>query len=128
MRSSISSEGGMEPGEWRGYARCGLLSPLDPAAPDALDAHPLVREWFGERLRQTNEDGMEGRPWSALRASARHDQGRRKRQRSKVSRRSIKPYLTVAALNDTKRRSKEFTRTGFADGTHVMSLNIIRRI
>jgi tetratricopeptide (TPR) repeat protein len=35
------------------YAR--LLAPKDLSAPDALDAHPLVREWFGERLRQTNE-------------------------------------------------------------------------
>ena len=32
-----------------------LLAPEDPADPEALDAHPLVREWFGERLRQTNE-------------------------------------------------------------------------
>ena len=32
-----------------------LLAPPDPAAPDALDAHPLVREWFGERLKATNE-------------------------------------------------------------------------
>jgi tetratricopeptide (TPR) repeat protein len=32
-----------------------LLSPVDPSDPEALDAHPLVREWFGERLRQTNE-------------------------------------------------------------------------
>lgn len=32
-----------------------LLAPSDSAALDALDAHPLVREWFGERLRQTNE-------------------------------------------------------------------------
>jgi hypothetical protein len=32
-----------------------LLLPRDPTAPDALDAHPLVREWFGDRLRQTNE-------------------------------------------------------------------------
>ncbi|MGC9954618.1 MAG: toll/interleukin-1 receptor domain-containing protein [Rhizomicrobium sp.] len=32
-----------------------LLLPADPKAPDALDAHPLVREWFGERLRQANE-------------------------------------------------------------------------
>jgi hypothetical protein len=32
-----------------------LLLPADPAEPDALDAHPLVREWFGERLRQANE-------------------------------------------------------------------------
>jgi tetratricopeptide (TPR) repeat protein len=32
-----------------------LLAPADPSDPDALDAHPLVREWFGERLKQTNE-------------------------------------------------------------------------
>ena len=32
-----------------------LLAPVDPSGPDALDAHPLVREWFGERLRATNE-------------------------------------------------------------------------
>jgi len=32
-----------------------LLAPADPTDPEALDAHPLVREWFGDRLRQTNE-------------------------------------------------------------------------
>lgn len=32
-----------------------LLAPVDPSDPDALDAHPLVREWFGERLKRTNE-------------------------------------------------------------------------
>jgi tetratricopeptide (TPR) repeat protein len=32
-----------------------LLAPVDPSAPEALDAHPLVREWFGERLKQENE-------------------------------------------------------------------------
>lgn len=32
-----------------------LLSPLDRHAPDALDAHPLVREWFGESLHRANE-------------------------------------------------------------------------
>ena len=32
-----------------------MLAPVDPSDPEALDAHPLVREWFGERLRQTNE-------------------------------------------------------------------------
>jgi len=32
-----------------------LLDPEDPSAPDALDAHPLVREWFGERLKQKDE-------------------------------------------------------------------------
>jgi hypothetical protein len=34
-----------------------LLAPMDVSARDALDAHPLVREWFGERLRQTSEGG-----------------------------------------------------------------------
>jgi multidrug efflux pump subunit AcrA (membrane-fusion protein) len=32
-----------------------LLSPAEPTNPDALDAHPLVREWFGEQLLRTNE-------------------------------------------------------------------------
>jgi tetratricopeptide (TPR) repeat protein len=32
-----------------------LLAPRDPSDPEALDAHPLVREWFGERLKATNE-------------------------------------------------------------------------
>ena len=32
-----------------------LLAPVDPSDPEALDAHPLVREWFGERLRRTSE-------------------------------------------------------------------------
>jgi tetratricopeptide (TPR) repeat protein len=32
-----------------------LLSPLDASDQEAIDAHPLVREWFGERLRQMNE-------------------------------------------------------------------------
>ena len=31
-----------------------LLDADDEADPDALDAHPLVREHFGEQLRQTN--------------------------------------------------------------------------
>jgi tetratricopeptide (TPR) repeat protein len=31
-----------------------LLAPTDASAPEALDAHPLVREWFGARLERTN--------------------------------------------------------------------------
>ena len=54
MRLSDSSDD-----EWRrAVARLRevrLLAPVDPSEPDALDAHPLVREWFGDRLRQTNE-------------------------------------------------------------------------
>jgi tetratricopeptide (TPR) repeat protein len=32
-----------------------LLAPADSAALDVLDAHPLVREWFGSRFRQSDE-------------------------------------------------------------------------
>ena len=32
-----------------------LLTPIDPSDPGALDAHPLVREWFSERLKIANE-------------------------------------------------------------------------
>jgi tetratricopeptide (TPR) repeat protein len=32
-----------------------LLAPADPNLPEALDTHPLVREWFGQRLKQGNE-------------------------------------------------------------------------
>jgi hypothetical protein len=47
-----------------------LLDPEDSHSPDALDAHPLVREWFGERLRQTNESAWKaahGRLYEHLR-------------------------------------------------------------
>jgi tetratricopeptide (TPR) repeat protein len=51
-----------------------LLSPPDPKAPDALDAHPLAREWFGEQLRQTNEAAWKaahGRLYEHLRDTTR---------------------------------------------------------
>jgi tetratricopeptide (TPR) repeat protein len=32
-----------------------LLAPPDRSAPNALDTHPLVREWFGERLKRVGE-------------------------------------------------------------------------
>ena len=44
---------------WRAaIARLRAVKLLDPEdlSPDALDAHPLVREWFGERLKEKNED------------------------------------------------------------------------
>ena len=33
-----------------------LLAPADPAAPHVLDAHPLVRDWFDQRLERTNPE------------------------------------------------------------------------
>jgi tetratricopeptide (TPR) repeat protein len=49
-----------------------LLSPPDPSAPGALDAHPLLREWFGSRLKETNEAAWKtahGRLYEHLRDS-----------------------------------------------------------
>ncbi len=50
----------LDEAEWRrAVVRLGdmrLLAPQDPTAPDALDAHPLVREWFGHRLEDTNPE------------------------------------------------------------------------
>jgi hypothetical protein len=46
----------LDEAEWRrAIARlreARLLAPLDPSAPNGLDAHPLVREWFGQRLER----------------------------------------------------------------------------
>jgi tetratricopeptide (TPR) repeat protein len=47
-----------------------LLDREDPRSPDTLDAHPLVREWFGERLGRANELGWcaaQGRIYEYLR-------------------------------------------------------------
>jgi hypothetical protein len=47
-----------------------LLAPVDPSAPEKIDAHPLVRQWFGERLRETNEQAWKlahGRLYEHLR-------------------------------------------------------------
>ena len=54
-----------------------LLSPVDPSDPEALDAHPLVREWFGELARSTNEAGWRtahSRLYDHLRRSTREGQ------------------------------------------------------
>ena len=55
---------GLDDGAWRRAVtrlrEVRLLAPLDPTAPNALDAHPLVRQWFGERLKQMN-----GAAWKA---------------------------------------------------------------
>jgi CHAT domain len=51
-----------------------LLAPQDAAAPDALDAHPLVREWFGQRQEQANPEAWRaahGRLYEHLRDTTR---------------------------------------------------------
>lgn len=50
-----------------------LLDPEDPRARGSLDAHPLVREWFGEQLRHTNQEAWRqahGRLYEYLRDTA----------------------------------------------------------
>ncbi len=48
----------------------GLLLPADMETPGALDAHPLAREWYGEKLHSENEVGWKaahGRIYEHLR-------------------------------------------------------------
>jgi tetratricopeptide (TPR) repeat protein len=54
----------------------GLLAAEDAQAPSALDAHPLAREWFGEKLKQENEAGWKtahGRLYEHLRDTTKED-------------------------------------------------------
>ena len=56
--------------KWSATITQRLLAPQDPTAPDVLDAHPLVREWFGRRLEEMNSDAWRaahGRVYEHLR-------------------------------------------------------------
>lgn len=56
--------------------KLGLLAEADPAAPGSLDAHPLVREWFGERYHTLDPDGWRaahGRLFDHLRKTTQED-------------------------------------------------------
>jgi hypothetical protein len=50
----------LSPAEWRtilaGLRRARLLAGEDPHSPGCLDAHPLVREYYGEQLRSQRTD------------------------------------------------------------------------
>ena len=69
---------GLDETEWRRAVTrlrdVRLLAPEDRSAPGALDAHPLVREWFGQRLEKTNPDAWRaahGRLYEHLRDTTR---------------------------------------------------------
>jgi hypothetical protein len=54
-----------------------LLAPIDSSDREALDAHPLVREWFGDRARLTSDAGWRAahsRLYDHLRRSTREGQ------------------------------------------------------
>ena len=40
--------------------KAGLLAKEDPAMPDTLDCHPLIREHFGDELKQNNPEAWKG--------------------------------------------------------------------
>jgi tetratricopeptide (TPR) repeat protein len=40
--------------------KAGLLAMEDPAMPDTLDCHPLIREHFGDELKQNNTEAWKG--------------------------------------------------------------------
>lgn len=51
----------LRPGDWNfvvdALRDLGLISPADAHSPSDLDCHPLVREYFGPRLRELNPSG-----------------------------------------------------------------------
>ena len=102
-----------------------LLAPLDRSDPEALDAHPLVREWFGDRLQRTNEAA-----WKAAHSRL-YDHLRRTTHEgstptSPISRRSITPSPTAAAPAASRRRCAKSIGTGFAAGGRTARSNFIR--
>ena len=79
-----------------------LLAPADPSAPEALDAHPLVREWFGQRLERTHPDAWRaahGRLFDICVTPP----GKARHRRLKASRPSIRRSPTAAGPAGTKR-------------------------
>ena len=65
IRDLTESLADLSPGEWRALLarlrRARLLAEEDPYRPERLDAHPLVREYFGKQLRdQWTEAWREG--------------------------------------------------------------------
>ena len=61
---------GLSDEDWqRGVSRlrdARLLAPMNPAEPNTIDAHPLVRDWFGERLRVGRPEAWCAAPWPSL--------------------------------------------------------------
>ena len=56
--------------------KLGLLAEADPSAPGSLDAHPLVREWFGNRFAEIDAEGWKnahGRLFDHLRETTKED-------------------------------------------------------
>ena len=75
---------GLGAGEWnRAVARLRevrLLSPQEKSTPGTLDAHPLVRDWFGESLRKENEKAWRAahsRLYDHLRRTTKEGKGNR---------------------------------------------------
>lgn len=69
---------GLDPSRWkRAITRlrdAQLLAPVDPKDPESLDTHPLIREWFGDRLKEQNETAWgaaHGRLYDHLRDTTR---------------------------------------------------------
>ncbi len=109
----------------RALARGAAAGAGRPLRSEALDAHPLVREWFGERLRQTNEAAWKA-AHSRLYDHLRARRTKARRRRSPISRRSIRPSPTAAALGDTRRRLRTSTGAAFAAVGRTAESNSMR--
>ena len=102
-----------------------LLAPLRSSAPKALDAHPLVREWFGGRLKQRIErawTGAHARLYEHLRDTTKEGEN----LPSKVSGRSTRPSPMAVAPAVIRRRSMTFSLTASAADGPMVTLSSMR--
>jgi hypothetical protein len=98
-----------------------LLSPLDHSAPDAIDAHPLVREYFGAWFEHTNRSAWclaHGRLYEHLRDTT--NDGLTPTLAALPGHR---PWLPGPA--DTRRRLTTFTKSASPGGGLIGSWNTI---
>ena len=102
-----------------------LLAPLDPTDPEALDAHPLVRDWFGDRLKLTNKGG-----WKAAHSRLYDHLRRTAREGPAPALADLAPlYHAIAHGCSADRHQKRWItsiKTEFAGGYRMANLNSIR--
>ena len=82
----------------------------------ALDAHPLLREYFATAATPAAARGLARRAPAALRTPLRDHEGQATSPRSKTSNRSTRPWPTAARRGCSRRRVTRFTTPASSAG------------
>ena len=85
---------------------------------EAVDCHPLIREYFAEQLKARTPDAC-ARPTSGSTTTCARLQRKGKPPRSKTSNRSTKPWPTAARRACTRRHVTRFTSPGSCEITNT---------